>query len=41
MKIHDAPVADVPAPGATLPSSVALQDLPASVFEGCHQIGGA
>jgi len=33
MKIHDAPVADVPEPGAAtaVPSSVALQELPASV----------
>ena len=33
MKLHDAPVADVPAPDAiaALPSSVPLQELPASV----------
>jgi Protein of unknown function (DUF1236) len=33
MRLHDAPVADVPAPeaAAALPSSVALQELPASV----------
>jgi hypothetical protein len=33
MKLHDAPVADVPAPDAIaeLPSSVPLQELPASV----------
>jgi len=33
MKLHNAPVAEVPAPAATsaLPSSVALQELPASV----------
>ena len=33
MKLHDAPVADVPAPEAAnaLPRSVALQELPASV----------
>ena len=35
MKIHDAPVADVPEPGAAtaVPSSVALQELPTSVIE--------
>ncbi len=33
MKIHNAPVANVPAPepASALPSSVALQELPASV----------
>jgi hypothetical protein len=40
MKIHDAPVADVPAPDATLPSSVALQDLPASVTHEIPMVQG-
>jgi hypothetical protein len=31
MKLDDAPVADLPAPAAAVPSSVALQELPAGV----------
>jgi hypothetical protein len=31
MKLPDAPVADMPAPAGALPTSVALQELPASV----------
>jgi hypothetical protein len=31
MKLHNAPVAEVPAAASALPSSVALQELPASV----------
>jgi Protein of unknown function (DUF1236) len=42
MKIHDAPVADVPAPEATsaLPTSVALQELPASVTDDVPMVQG-
>jgi hypothetical protein len=40
MKIHDAPVANVSAPDSTLPSSVALQDLPASVTHEIPMVQG-
>src|ERR1019366_7106254 len=42
MKLHDAPVADVPAPevAAALPSSVALQELPASVTREIPMVQG-
>jgi hypothetical protein len=42
MKIHDAPVADVPAPEAAtaVPSSVALQELPASVTDDIPVVQG-
>jgi Protein of unknown function (DUF1236) len=42
MKIHDAPVADVPAPEAatTIPGSVALQELPASVTQDIPVVQG-
>ena len=42
MKLHDAPVADVPAPevAAALPSSVALQELPVSVTRQIPMVQG-
>jgi hypothetical protein len=42
MKIHDAPVADVPAPeaAAAVPGSVALQELPASVTQDIPVVQG-
>jgi hypothetical protein len=42
MKLHDAPVADVPAPevAAALPSSVALQELPVSVTHEIPMVQG-
>jgi hypothetical protein len=42
MKIHDAPVADVPAPETPsgLPTSVALQELPASVTRDIPMVEG-
>jgi hypothetical protein len=42
MKLHDAPVADVPAPEAVtaLPRSVALQELPASVTRQIPMVQG-
>jgi hypothetical protein len=42
MKIHDAPVADAPEPGAAtaVPSSVALQELPASVTRDIPMVQG-
>jgi hypothetical protein len=42
MKLHDAPVADVPAPevAAALPSSVALQELPVSVTREIPMVQG-
>jgi hypothetical protein len=42
MKIHDAPVADVPAPEtpSALPTSVALQELPASVTRDIPMVEG-
>jgi Protein of unknown function (DUF1236) len=42
MKIHDAPVADVPAPEAAsaVPGSVALQELPASVTQDIPVVEG-
>jgi hypothetical protein len=42
MKIHDAPVADVPAPETSsgLPTSVALQELPASVTRDIPMVEG-